>query len=200
MAASRLAQSSSSRAASELSRGIACTSPRPPKPDGFAPVAAGQSAELGALMEDVLHPPIERICALTVNAFMKKKERDALAAALNTLLASPSLANWRQGSSLDVTEWVQPKSGKTPIIVVSVAHLGDDERALVRGVLLEEVLSWVRTCPARIASAPSWCSTRSTAFCRPTLPAPSRSRSSTSCAARRHRGVLLANPGHASKT
>jgi hypothetical protein len=110
-------------------------------------LAAGQSAELGALMQDVLHPPIERIGALTVNAFMKKKERDALAAALNTLLASPSLANWRQGSSLDVAEWLKPKSGKTPIVVVSVAHLDDDERTLVLGVLLEEVLSWVRTLP-----------------------------------------------------
>ncbi|MDB4990127.1 MAG: putative ATP-binding protein, partial [Myxococcaceae bacterium] len=29
--------------------------------------------------------------------------------------------------------------------VVSVAHLDDEERALVLGVLLEEVLSWVRT-------------------------------------------------------
>jgi hypothetical protein len=110
-------------------------------------LAAGQSAELGGLMEDVLHPPIERIGALSVNAFMKKKERQNLAAALNTLLASPSLASWRQGASLDVREWVAPKAGKTPIVIVSVAHLDDEERALVLGVLLEEVLSWVRTLP-----------------------------------------------------
>jgi hypothetical protein len=32
-------------------------------------------------------------------------------------------------------------------VIVSVAHLDDDERALVLGVLLEEVLSWVRTLP-----------------------------------------------------
>jgi DNA helicase HerA-like ATPase len=31
--------------------------------------------------------------------------------------------------------------------VVSVAHLDDEERALVLGVLLEEFLSWVRTLP-----------------------------------------------------
>ncbi len=30
-------------------------------------------------------------------------------------------------------------------MIVSVAHLDDDERALVLGVLLEEVLSWVRS-------------------------------------------------------
>src|SRR5450432_4797566 len=38
-----------------------------------------------------------------------------------------------------------PKDGRTPAVIVSVAHLDDDERALVLGVLLEEVLSWVRT-------------------------------------------------------
>lgn len=32
-------------------------------------------------------------------------------------------------------------------MIVSVAHLDDEERALVLGVLLEEVLSWVRTLP-----------------------------------------------------
>src|SRR5215207_2490732 len=108
---------------------------------------AGQVAELGALMADVLSPPIERIGALSVDTFMKKTERRALAAALNTLLASPTFANWRQGASLDVSEWVARRQGRTPIVVVSVAHLDDEERALVLGVLLEEVLSWVRTLP-----------------------------------------------------
>jgi hypothetical protein len=75
------------------------------------------------------------------------ERRLAAGQSADTLLASPSLANWRQGSSLDVAEWLKPKSGKTPIVVVSVAHLDDDERALVLGVLLEEVLSWVRTLP-----------------------------------------------------
>jgi len=111
---------------------------------------AGQTAELGALMQDVLEPPISQIGALPVNAFMKKNERRNLAAALNSLLAAPSFASWRQGSTLDIGEWLRPspeQPGKTPIVIVSVAHLDDEERALVLGVLLEEVLSWVRTLP-----------------------------------------------------
>ena len=113
----------------------------------------GHSAELGALLEDVLQPPIERVGALEVDAFLPKKARKDLAAALNTLLASPSFASWRQGETLDVGEWMKPvESGgvgadvksKTPITVVSVAHLDDDERALVLGLVLEEVLTWVR--------------------------------------------------------
>ena len=111
---------------------------------------AGQTAELGALMQDVLEPPITQIGALSVNAFMKKNERKNLAAALNSLLAAPSFASWRQGTTLDVGEWLTPsreQPGKTPIVIVSVAHLDDEERALVLGVLFEEVLSWVRTLP-----------------------------------------------------
>lgn len=106
-----------------------------------------KTAELGALMQDVLEPPITEIGALPVNGFMKKTERKSLAAALNSLLAAPSFASWRQGTTLDVGEWLAPKDGRTPIVIVSVAHLDDEERALVLGVLLEEVLSWVRTLP-----------------------------------------------------
>lgn len=102
-------------------------------------------ADLGSLMQDVLDPPLERIGALSVNAFMKATERRALAAALNTLLASPTLASWRQGADLDVGAWMRPNGARTPITIVSVAHLDDEERSLVLGVLLEEYLSWVRT-------------------------------------------------------
>jgi hypothetical protein len=63
------------------------------------------------------------------------------------LLASPTLAAWRQGATLDVGEWVAKKHGRTPIVIVSVAHLDDEERALVLGVLLEEILSWMRGLP-----------------------------------------------------
>jgi hypothetical protein len=42
---------------------------------------------------------------------------------------------------------MEPIDGKTPATIVSVAHLDDEERALVLGVLLEEVLTWVRRLP-----------------------------------------------------
>src|SRR5262249_15408913 len=83
--------------------------------------------------------------ALSVNTFMKKAERRALAAALNTLLASPTFASWRQGATLDVGEWLGAEAGRTPVVVVSVADLDDHERALVLGGVLGEVVSWVRT-------------------------------------------------------
>ncbi|MFO0553347.1 MAG: hypothetical protein U0271_33495 [Polyangiaceae bacterium] len=75
---------------------------------------------------------------------MSKRARRELASALNTLLASPSFTSWRQGITLDLADWMAP-SLRTKATIVSVAHVDDDERALVLGVLLEEVLSWVRS-------------------------------------------------------
>lgn len=105
---------------------------------------AGQPSNLEVLLGDVLEPPVERIGALPVESFVSNRERAELAAALNTLLASPTFATWREGAPLDVGGWLTPKEGKTPAVIVSVSHLDDDERALVLGVLLEEVLTWVR--------------------------------------------------------
>jgi hypothetical protein len=110
-------------------------------------LVAGQSADLPALLEDLARPPLTHIGALEIDAFLGKRHRRELAAALNTLLASPTFASWRQGATLDIASWVTPKNGRTPAVIVSVAHLDDDERTLVLGVLLEEILSWVRELP-----------------------------------------------------
>ena len=108
-------------------------------------LAAGMNADLAGLMEDLEDPPIDSIGALSIDSFLKKAERRKLAAALNGLLASPTFASWRKGINLDVGEWLKAKDGRTPAVVVSVAHLDDEERSLVLGVVLEEVLCWVRS-------------------------------------------------------
>ncbi len=111
---------------------------------------AGLPSDLASLILDILEPPIDRIGALSVDEYAPPRSRSDLAAALNTLLASPAFESWRHGTSLDVGSWLTPEatdeSGrkKTPAVIVSVAHLDDDERALVLGVVLEELLTWVR--------------------------------------------------------
>jgi hypothetical protein len=109
---------------------------------------AGEPAELGVLLGDLANPPIDVVGALPIDSFLPKADRRALAAALNTLLASPTFTAWRTGTTLDIDAWLTPRAdGRTPAVIVSVAHLDDEERALVLGVLLEEVLSWVRSLP-----------------------------------------------------
>lgn len=107
----------------------------------------GLGADIASLLPEVVDPPITSIGALEVDAFMSKRHRRELAAGLNTLLASPTFASWRQGVTLDIGAWLTPVNGRTPATILSVAHLDDDERTLVLGVVLEEVLSWVRNLP-----------------------------------------------------
>jgi hypothetical protein len=108
-------------------------------------LVAGRDAPIDALVLDVIEPPIDNIGALPLDEYVGRKPRHDLAADLNTLLATPSFVSWRRGQSIDVARWMEPVHGKTPATIVSVAHLDDEERMLVLGVLLEEVLSWVRS-------------------------------------------------------
>ncbi|HEY4106914.1 MAG TPA: helicase HerA-like domain-containing protein [Polyangiaceae bacterium] len=108
---------------------------------------AGRAADLDSLLHDLAEPPIDRVGALPLNDFISRSDRKSLAAALNTLLASPTFASWREGAPLDVDSWLTPREGRTPAVVLSVAHLEDAERALVLGVVLEEILAWTRSLP-----------------------------------------------------
>jgi hypothetical protein len=110
-------------------------------------LVAGEAADIAALLEDLADPPVDRIGALPVDAFLPRSDRRALAAALNALVASPSFAAWRTGVPIDIEAWLKPVDGKTPAVIVSVAHLDDEERSLVLGVLLEELLAWTRSLP-----------------------------------------------------
>ena len=106
---------------------------------------AGEPADVERLLEDVREPPVDQLGAMPIAEFLPKRERTALATALNTLLASPTFEAWRMGAPLDVEAWLSPRQdGRTPATIISVAHLDEDERALVLGVVLEQFLSWVR--------------------------------------------------------
>ncbi len=113
-----------------------------------ARLRAGRSADLASLLQDLADPPVATMGAMSLDEYLTERERRSLATALNTLLASPTFESWRKGTPLDIGAWLTPASdGRTPAVVVSVAHLDDDERTLIVGLLLEELLAWVRTLP-----------------------------------------------------
>ena len=108
----------------------------------------GQTAGVRELLEGIRNPSLTEIGAMSLDEFLPRRERTSLATSLNTLLASPTFESWRQGSPLDIAEWLSPRpDGRTPAVIVSVAHLDDDERMLVLGVVLEQFLAWVRMQP-----------------------------------------------------
>lgn len=107
-------------------------------------VRAGDASALEALVSDLQSPTIDRVGALSVDEFLAPKERASLATDLNALIASPTFASWRKGAPLDVGTWMTRDDDRTPITILSVAHLDDEERMLVLGLVLDQVLSWVR--------------------------------------------------------
>jgi hypothetical protein len=111
--------------------------------DRRATAEAGLTAEIGALLPEIVEPPFDGSARSRSTRSRASVPEDRQP----QILASPSFAAWRQGATLDVGEWMKPVDGKTPATIISVAHLDDDERALVLGVVLEEVLSWVRGLP-----------------------------------------------------
>lgn len=111
-------------------------------------LSSGQHAPLEALLGDLTRPPISTVGAMSLDDFLPPKERTSLCQSLNTLLVAPTFAAWRKGAALDVGAWLKRRpDAKTPAVIVSVAHLDDDERALVLGLLFDELLRWIRTLP-----------------------------------------------------
>ncbi len=106
---------------------------------------SGQPATLESLLADLARPPIERIGAMSFAEFLPAKDRVELSQQLNTLLASSTFSTWRQGRALDVGSWLARRSdGKTPAVILSVAHLEENERTLVLGLLFDSILRWAR--------------------------------------------------------
>ncbi len=105
----------------------------------------GKDIELAALVQGVMKPPFGQVGAFDLETFFPAADRTQLALALNTLLASPSFAAWTTGVPLDVPSLLFTPAGKPRIAVLSIAHLGDAERMFFVTLLLQEVITWMRT-------------------------------------------------------
>lgn len=109
--------------------------------------AAGRALTLADLIGALQSPPFQTIGVLGVDDFFPAKARTALAMKLNGLLASPGFAAWAQGEPLDADRLFYGADGKPQISVMSIAHLGDEERLFFVTRLLGEVLAWMRRQP-----------------------------------------------------
>src|SRR5690606_31637175 len=109
----------------------------------------GEDVDLATLVSRVLTPPIRKLGVLDIDTFIPEKARTALATKLNGLLASPSAAAWSAGEPLDIDRLLRPEgpAGRPGAAVVSIAHLGDDERQFVVARLLGELVTWMRRQP-----------------------------------------------------
>ena len=107
----------------------------------------GQDLDIGGLIRAIQQPSFQRIGVLDLDSFYPAKERSTLAMQLNTLLASPGFESWMQGEALDTGRLLYTASGQPRISVLSIAHLSDRERMFFVSMLLNDIISWMRTQP-----------------------------------------------------
>jgi hypothetical protein len=105
----------------------------------------GRDLDLPAMIHDVQKPPFAMVGAVPIDSFLSTKDRDALAMRLNNLLASPSFASWLTGEPLDVQRLLYTPEGKPRLSILTIAHLGDEERMFFVTLLLNELISWMRS-------------------------------------------------------
>lgn len=106
---------------------------------------AGRDLDLGMLITKIQQPPFEKIGVLDIETFYPAKDRFSLVLALNTLLASPGFAAWNAGEPLDIGRFLRTGDGRPRHAIFSIAHLDDAQRMFFVSLLLNEIVSWMRT-------------------------------------------------------
>ena len=106
---------------------------------------SGQNIDMGALIRSIQAPPFNKVGFLDLESFYPQAERFKLAMTLNNLLASPSFAAWLEGEPLDIQKLLYTPEGKPRLAIVSISHLSDQERMFFVTILLNEMVSWMRS-------------------------------------------------------
>ncbi|MFN9719161.1 MAG: ATP-binding protein [Planctomycetota bacterium] len=106
---------------------------------------SGQNVDMGTLIRSIQSPPFNKVGFLDLESFYSQSDRFKLAMTLNNLLASPSFAAWLEGEPLDIQNLLYTSSGKPRLAIISIAHLSDQERMFFVTILLNEMLTWMRS-------------------------------------------------------
>jgi Helicase HerA, central domain len=108
---------------------------------------AGQDLDIAKLIMSVQKPPFRQVGVFDVDTFYPEKDRFGLAMALNNIIASPSFSTWLRGEALDIQAMLHTPAGKPRHSIFYIAHLNDAERMFFVTILLEQVISWMRSQP-----------------------------------------------------
>ncbi len=107
----------------------------------------GEDLDLAKLIGLVQNPPMRKLGVFEIDTFFPQKDRFELAMSLNSLIAAPGFERWLEGQPLDVGQIMNAPSGKPRMSIFYIAHLGDAERMFFVTLLLEQILTWMRSQP-----------------------------------------------------
>ncbi len=106
-----------------------------------------QDVTLASLIQSIQSPPVQRVGVFDVESFYPSAQRLELARMLNNLLAAPAFGTWLEGEPLDIGRMLYTGDGRPRMGIFSIAHLSDSERMFFVTILLNQVLSWMRSQP-----------------------------------------------------
>jgi hypothetical protein len=107
----------------------------------------GQDLDLPKIILALQNPPIRQLGVFDVDTFFPQKERFELAMSLNNIIAAPGFQTWLQGQPLDVAGFLGTPDGKPRHSIFCIAHLSDAERMFFVTMLLNQLITWMRTQP-----------------------------------------------------
>jgi len=105
----------------------------------------GVNLQVADLIRGIQSPPFDKVGVLDLEAFFPAADRFSLAMSINNLLASPGFAGWLEGEPLNVGRLLYTDQGKPRLSIISIAHLSDAERMFFVTILLNEVVTWMRS-------------------------------------------------------
>ncbi|MDH3677979.1 MAG: DUF87 domain-containing protein [Nitrosopumilus sp.] len=105
----------------------------------------GLQIDLGTIIQLIQNPPFQKIGFMQIETFFPEKERFKFAMQINNLLAAPGFQGWLKGQPLDVDQILHTPEGKPRVAIFSIAHLTETERMFFVSLLLNQILSWMRT-------------------------------------------------------
>jgi hypothetical protein len=107
----------------------------------------GEDLDLPKLILSIQKPPIRQLGVFDVDTFFPEKDRFELAMRVNNIIAAPGFQSWLQGQPMDVASFLSTPTGKPRHSIFYIAHLSDAERMFFVTMLLNQVMTWVRTQP-----------------------------------------------------
>ncbi len=105
----------------------------------------GIDLDIASLILSIQTPPLRKLGVFDMDTFFPPKERFELAMSLNNIVASPTFQSWTQGAPLDIGSFLATAQGKPRHSIFYIAHLSDAERMFFVTMLLNQVITWMRS-------------------------------------------------------
>ncbi len=105
----------------------------------------GNQVDLGTIIHAIQSPPVQKIGFMDIESFFPSKERFKFAMQVNNLLAAPGFQGWLTGQPLDIGQILHTSEGKPRVAIFSISHLSETERMFFVSLLLNQILSWMRS-------------------------------------------------------